>query len=645
MNAQNDCNNPLVISAGAYTVPVVDGIDAPNPICSPNTGPATHAEWYSYTPTQDYSVTVTTDLIPNAGGDTRFNVYSGSCGAFTCVDGDDDSGAGVLSISTFQATQGTEYTIAFDDRWQDTGFDFELIEAPPIQFPLTFTPTTIALTGSAMCIVDMNNDHLDDVVGVNSTNINIHYQQSGGSFLSTNITTSQANYPASWSMCAGDIDANGYTDLLYAGGGGVTFMMANNTGTAFTEISGPEYVFCQRSNMVDINNDGHLDAFVCHDVDPNVYYMNDGFGNLTFNQGGLGDSPSGGNYGSIWTDVDGDHDIDLFIAKCGSANINQFHMNDGFGNYTEVAGMHGLMDNIQTWSSAWGDFDNDGDMDAVIGASSMVNGGHRVMENINGQFTDVAVGSGFDLFSGTSIEWITHDFNNDGFLDVLGAGALMLGNGDLTFMQASITPLNGPIGDLNDDGFLDIQNGNTLYMNDGNSNHYFKVHTVGTVSNANGIGARVKIVTPSGDQIRDIKSGDGFHNMSSMAAHFGLGSETQILEVTVYWPSGIVNTISNPNIDGSLEIVEGISTGVDENVFSPVFSVFPNPAQNALNLSASEDLLGSSYAMFNISGQKVLSGTLANGQVDISSLPSSIYMVRVEQKDGYVQQTQFVKTE
>ena len=44
-------------------------------------------------------------------------------------------------------------------------------------------------------------------------------------------------------------------------------------------------MFSQRSNFVDINNDGHLDAFVCHDVQPTVYYINDGEGNLQFFQG------------------------------------------------------------------------------------------------------------------------------------------------------------------------------------------------------------------------------------------------------------------------------------------------------------------------------------------------------------------------
>lgn len=63
-----------------------------------------------------------------------------------------------------------------------------------------------------------------------------------------NITTTLADNDASWSIAAGDLDDNGFNDLMY-GGSGVTFMMANGTGTAFTEVSFPQYVFCQRTNM------------------------------------------------------------------------------------------------------------------------------------------------------------------------------------------------------------------------------------------------------------------------------------------------------------------------------------------------------------------------------------------------------------
>ena len=86
------------------------------------------------------------------------------------------------------------------------------------------------------------------------TNINLLIQTQEGDFEEVNISTENADYTPSWSMAAGDFDRNGYNDLLYGGGSGVTFMRANDNGTAYMEISGSEYVFSQRSNFVDINN-------------------------------------------------------------------------------------------------------------------------------------------------------------------------------------------------------------------------------------------------------------------------------------------------------------------------------------------------------------------------------------------------------
>ena len=322
---------------------------------------------------------------------------------------------------------------------------------------LNFSQISHPVSGTYdLAVVDMDGDYLDDIVAVSSTNVNIHKQQLGGGFSEVNIATPSADFLPSWSMAAADFDANGYTDLLYGGGSGVTFMQANNDGTGFTQQSTSDYVFSQRSNFVDINNDGHLDAFVCHDVAPNVYYINDGDGNLSFIQGGLGDYPSGGDYGSIWIDYDNDRDMDLFIAKCGgetARRTNQLHRNNGDGTFTEVGEATNTADPLQTWSSSWGDYDNDGDMDLFVGASS---GAHKLMRNDNGIFVNVTGASNIQGPNGH--ENVSYDFDNDGYLDIACNGTINYGKGDLTFEDADSGQLNfknGSLGDLNNDGFID----------------------------------------------------------------------------------------------------------------------------------------------------------------------------------------------
>lgn len=627
LKAQNTCATAIPLIPASYYCSFTAGSQVPDPVCAPNGSGATMGHWYSYTSPVDTTVTISTAA---SGSDTRMHVYTGSCGALVCYAGDDDSGPGLTAICIFNAEAGVTYTIAFDNRWSSAAFTFSLSVSAPIVPPeglVTFTSTPLSgVQGATLGLVDMNGDFLDDVVSVGSTNINILQQQSSGGLVAHNYITATAD-AASWSMSAGDLDNNGYNDLQYGGGGSVTYMMANSTGSGYAIMSFPQYVFPQRGNMVDINNDGWLDGFMCHDVDANVYYLNDGAGDLTFNQGGFG--PDCGNYGSLWTDYDGDGDIDLFIAKCGCDPVDIMMRNNGDGTFTSVASTLGFADEQQSWSSAWGDFDNDGDMDALIGSSG--SSYHKLMRNDgDGTFTNVTAGSGFDTFSGTSIEWNTRDFNNDGHLDIIGGGAIMYGNGDLTFFPDDDAPDNGAIGDLDHDGFLDILNYTNAYINGGNAYHWLTVDLLGTASNKNGIGAKVYVTSALGTQLREIRSGDGFKYMSSLNAHFGLGEDSTVDLVEVHWPSGEVDQLYGPAVDGSVMITEGtlgITTGVATTEADADGAIYPNPVSDVLGLNGLEWLHNNEIKVIDVTGNLVLEGRLRNSQLDVSALRSGVYML------------------
>jgi hypothetical protein len=633
--AQSDCLNSLVITPGIYEMTGYTGSDAPEGMCL---NPADQYAWYSFTPTENVFVSVGSNLPENAGLDTRVSVYVGLCGSTTCVGSDDDSGGGFLSLFSWNALAGVTYNIVWDDFWQTTPFSFELIEAEPIENLVNFTPGVITLTGNAICVVDMNGDHLDDIVSENGNILNIGYQQMDGSFNVTSHDVGSVTYSPYWSIAAGDLDNNGFTDLVYCGSG-ASFIWANDDGTGYSETHDPNYIFCQRSNTVDLNSDGNLDVFVCHDVEPNVYFIHDGNQGMTYYQGGMGETYDGGNYGSVFIDYDNDCDMDLFIAKCrggaSEAKYNQLHRNNGDGTFTEVSVESGLWDPVQTWSSAWADFDNDGDMDVMIGASSFSDGGHKLMQNNgDGTFTDISEGSGIENHFGTSIENYPGDFNNDGWVDVYGLGNFMaINNGDMTFTISNMSPTYGPVGDLNNDGFLDVLStsffgGPTAHINDGNDNNWLVVNTVGTQSNKSGIGARITLHTNSGQQIRDVRSGQGFAKMQSLNTHFGLGTDTEIDLITVCWPSGIVDEIQNPDINQSLEIVEGSTVGVDEMVIDKI-NLYPNPATGIVRLNLDNPSAFNYISIFDLSGKLIRSEQVFNAQFDISDLASGMYNVRV----------------
>jgi len=684
-SAGDSCSNPITIGPGTHYVENING-ESFSSNCSEYDATNGDLEWYIYTPTDNYLTTVTSDLEANYGLDTRFHVYHGGCDDLSCVAGNDDVADSYLSFSSFYAYVGESYYIAWDNHWDNQSFEFQLIENdPPPPPPFDFTAVSVGSSGSERALVDMNNDKLDDLVSIQSTSINVHYQLGeGAGFNLVNIETSHADNTPGWSLAAGDFDGNGYNDLLYGGGSGVTFMKANSDGTSYTEISGSEYVFSQRSNFVDINNDGHLDAFVCHDVQPTVYYINDGAGNLQFFQGPSDDGiPSGiggvayelapypgvqegGNYGSVWIDYDNDRDIDMFIAKCRGGSVqwkyNELWRNNGDGTFSNVADVSGyyqgfypdgghdnssnLGDPVQTWSSAWGDFDNDGYMDVYVGASASGDGAHKLMKNNgDGSFTDITSGSGVED-APWGIENNAADVDNDGYIDIFTNGNILLNNGDFTFsLYTAGTPGPGAIGDANSDGFVDVFNGANLYLNDGNANSWLKITTTGTTSNTNGIGARVEINSPGvGTQIRDVVSGSGFRYMSSLNTHFGIGSDSSVSSITVYWPSGTVDVIESPSINTTINITEGETLSL-ESSFIEGFIVYPNPTKNSLTIGSSLDLDQSVISVFDIAGRRVLNFKLTNNinSIDVSGLSAGEYILRVITKENGISSQKFIK--
>ena len=692
--AQDTCATAIPITAGLHVVTAVNGTDIPSPICASNgviAGTNGKGEWYSYTPTQNYTVTISTNISQNNPlVDTRFHVYTGTCGNLTCAGGNDDSGASYSSVAIFNVSAGITYTIAFDNRWTSNGFTFQLIENPlviPTPQRITYTTQNIPTINSTynLCVVDMNGDRKDDIAGVSANNLRIHYQGAGGTFTNTDFPITGTSNMPSWSLAAGDYNKDGYNDIILGGGSAVTFWKSNSTGTAYTNESFSQYVFCQRTNFVDLNNDGNLDAFSCHDVDPNIVFVNDGVSNLIFHQSGVTNYPifnssgnlvfdqsipnsgnkilvgvhtEGGNYGSIFVDYDNDGDQDLFIAKCrggaGTAKINELHKNtsytDAMGNkiirFEDVSIAANLADPVQTWSSAWADYDNDGDLDIVVGASSTTDGSHKYMRN-NGDstFTDITTGSGWDTNTSTNVEHVAHDFDNDGFVDVLGGGnKIMFNLGNGTFAPSNYSAIAvGGIGDLNNDGFLDFLNGSNVRYAIPNSNNWLKVTLQGIASNSYGIGARVEIYGAWGKQIRDIHSGDGFRYMSTLNAHFGIGAATAITKIKVIWPSGTVDIITNPNINQTVNVIEGNFPLSASTFNGKEVVIYPNPTSDYVSISNIELLDVNAIQIIDTNGKTISRITSNFNSIDVSNLSNGIYILSIETKEGKKFAENFIK--
>src|ERR1043166_7544032 len=224
----------------------------------------------------------------------------------------------------------------------------------------------------------------------------------------------------------GDYDSDGDLDLLIAGMGkhDVPFtILYKNTGGTFAD-SGVVLLGLSRATAAwgDFDGDGDLDLAMTgldiSGIPVTRVYRNDG-GVFT---------PLAGNFtgvfaGSIaWGDYDGDGRLDLLITGITSAGpsgvaITKLYHNDGGGVFTSVP--HPFP-NSYVGSAAWGDYNGDGKLDlAITGATT--GGGllAAIFRNEGGGvFTDIGANlPGMDL---GFVAW--GDFNNDGQLDLLFSG-------------------------------------------------------------------------------------------------------------------------------------------------------------------------------------------------------------------------------
>ncbi|NNM28617.1 MAG: CRTAC1 family protein [Akkermansiaceae bacterium] len=482
--------------------------------------------------------------------------------------------------------------------------------ATPLLSNAGMTVTPVFRSNSPIAVVDLNGDRRDDIVRLNYySELSVELQTAPDDpFTHLRWTNIFSNPNESWkysvSICAADVDRNGVNDFLiaaydFSNNGGLELFLGDADGTSWT--ADRPYVedgglFAQGCIFADLDNDGHLDIFACHDIADPLKYMNDGSGGFSLAGPGVfptafpSPSDNEGNYAVIGTDYDNDGDVDYYLSKCrqGDGNpttskrrINRLFVNDGNGNYTDLPGAAGLADPDQTWCADFADIDNDGDLDCFVlnhplsaGNLSGPSGPSSLYINDgNGNFSDSTAAAGLTATGNyLANQALFRDFNNDGFVDLLvtdmdlnnvGYGYYQNdGDGTFTaygpaqgiFKLSGGAPLNRihsfAVGDLNHDGHLDVYAGrgrsiNTvsfnevdiLCLNQGNSNGFLTITLAGgPTCNPNGIGARIEAHGPWGS---------------------GGGPGVQVREVRGGESYGIMNSLNT-------HFGLGAATGVDQ---------------------------------------------------------------------------------
>jgi hypothetical protein len=131
-------------------------------------------------------------------------------------------------------------------------------------------------------------------------------------------------------------------------------------------------------------------------------------------------------------------------------------------------------------------------------------------------------------------------------------------------------------GDLDNDGDVDVvvsnvgQKAFVLRNDGGNRGNWIAVQTIGTRSNRDGIGCRIRAVSPSGlTQHFTINTAAGYLSASDPRLMIGLGTDTAATLVEIHWPSGAVQRFENVKAGETLKATEPKDAAADVEGRSP----------------------------------------------------------------------------
>ena len=386
-------------------------------------------------------------------------------------------------------------------------------------FSVTTLPVGMICQGA---LVDLDNDGDLDFWGITDGNTEALAENNGAAGFTNAGALGFANPSNSDGILAADVDADGWCDVvMFSDNGNWIAHSDGNSPIALTGTTAGSYGLNDSGDAgkgdfvssADVNNDGFLDFF--YHYNGGKLFLSNGDGTYTQNNHGISVyAHSEDKVGSAWGDYDNDGDMDLWVGDHRSGQPGTLWRNDrnwvtGSGSFTNVASAAGLTDTSQHRGCAWGDMDNDGDLDLyVVTDGTWAN--NLLYENQgDGTFVDVAVAE-YAMAPGNGHDAVFVDYDNDGDLDI---------------------------------AVTQEDNVNTMLRNVTDDTNYLKVRVLGAGggrTNKAAIGTRVELWNQSETvllAVREVGVARGF-GQEPLWVHFGVASPGSTYTLRLRFPGG-----------------------------------------------------------------------------------------------------------